>query len=304
MTSSANGGNPHALVIDDDQKAHELAERVHQRTSPTPRSAAYHSDNELVGRSQAFLETIKQVDFVSSTDSPVLLTGEPSEGKELLAAAIHHRSARRDRPFVVVNCAAIPPELIEAKLFGQVKDAINEGDQDLRGLLGEAEGGTIFLDEITQTSPLFQLKLLRVLQTGETSHVGSAETQKVDVRVIASSSCNIEDEVAAGRFCNDLFKSLNAVSIALPPLSDQHEDISPETSAPAEPANDDWVTLSAIEGRYVARVLEHTRGNKQAAARILAVDRKTLDRMIKRHNIDCQRARALRAKVSARGSGS
>jgi DNA-binding NtrC family response regulator len=119
--------------------------------------------------------------------------------------------------------------------------------------------------------------------------------------VIAASSCDIEQEVATGRFYSDLFNSLNAVSIALPPLREHPEDISSETSAPAEPANGDWVTLSEIEGRYVNRVLEHTRGNKQAAARVLAVDRKTLDRMIKRHNIDCQHARALRAKVSARG---
>jgi DNA-binding NtrC family response regulator len=270
MTSIANAGNAHALVREDENRATELGV---QGTSPTPRSAAYHSDIELSGRSQAFVEMMKQVDLVSATDSPVLLTGEPGAGQELVAAAIHHYSSRSDRPFVVINCATIPAELIEAKLFG---------DEDRKGLLEEADGGTVFLDEFTQTSPSVQLNLMRLVQTGELT-----DTRKINVRVIAASSCNFEQEVEAGRFRDDLFNVLRAVSIALPPLPDHPEDISPDA------ADDDLVTLSIIEGRHVARVLEHTRGNKQAAARILAVDRKTLDRMIKRHNIDCHhRSRA------------
>jgi DNA-binding NtrC family response regulator len=290
MNVMTNEGNSHAVVIDDDQHEHELSEQL-LGTSPTPRSAADHADIDL-GRSQAFVEMMKQVDIVSSTNSPVLLTGEPGAGKEVVAAAIHHRSGRSDWPFVVINCAAIPAELVESKLFGR--------DQDRRGLLENIDGGTVLLDELTQTGPTIQLKLLRLLQTGETSRAGSSEPLNVNVRVIAASSCNFEDEVAAGRFSSDLFNTLNAVSIAIPPMQDLHEHMSAEVSPPAEPANGDWVTLSEIEGRYVARVLEHTRGNKQAAARVLAVDRKTLDRMIKRHNIDCQHARALRAKASAR----
>ena len=290
MIVTVNEGNSHAVLTKDDQHEHELSEQL-QGPSPTPRSAADHADIDL-GRSQAFVEMMAQVDRVSGTNSPVLLTGEPGAGKELVAAAIHHRSQRSNRPFVVLNCAATPAELIEPKLFGR--------EQDHTGLLEEIDGGTVFLDELTQTSPSLQLKLLRVLQTGEISPAGSSETQRVNVRVIAASSCNFEEEVAAGRFSADLFNTLNAVAIAIPPQPDHGENISPEASAPAQPANGDWVTLSEIEGRYVGRVLEHTRGNKQAAARVLAVDRKTLDRMIKRHNIDCQHARALRAKVSAR----
>ena len=290
MIVFSNEGNSHAIAIDDDQHEHEFSEQF-QGTSPTPRSAAYPSEIDL-GRSQAFVEMMKQVDIVSSTNSPVLLTGEPGAGKEVVAAAIHHRSGRSDWPFVVINCAAIPAELVESRLFGR--------DQDRRGLFENIDGGTVLLDELTQTGPTIQLKLLRLLQTGETSRAGSSETLNVNVRVIAASSCNFEDEVAAGRFSSDLFNTLNAVSIAIPPMQDLHEHMSAEVSPPAEPANGDWVTLSEIEGRYVARVLEHTRGNKQAAARVLAVDRKTLDRMIKRHNIDCQHARALRAKASAR----
>lgn len=299
MTSIAKERNSHPVVIDGDQQVRELAERL-QETSPTRRSAAYHSDIELVGRSQAFVEVIKQADLASSTDSPVLLTGESGTSKELVAAAIHHLSGRRDQPFISIDCGAIPAELIEAKLFGQVTEASPGADQKRTGLLEQAGGGTVFLDEITQTGPSFQLRLMRLLQTGEISSAGSNETQKLNVRVIAASSCDVRQEVAAGRFCGDLFNSLSAISIVLPPLGDHHEDVSSAVSPANGTANGDLVTLSEIEGRHVARVLEHTRGNKQAAARVLSVDRKTLDRMIKRHNIDCHHVRALRAKFSAR----
>jgi len=340
-----------------------LAERLH-RSSPTRRSAAYHPDIELVGRSQAFIELMKQVDRVSNTNLPVLLTGESGTGKGLVASTIHHRSGRREQPFVAVNCAAIPPHSIEAELFGCVKGSVNSADRDRRGLWEEAAGGTLFLDEITETNSSFQVKLLHALQTGEIKREGSNEVQKVDVRVIAASNRDAEQEVTAGRFRKDLFYRLNAVSLALSPLRDRREDIPPlaQTFAdrvyslspsvtfsnealalleqynwpgnirelentvvkavalcdgtiqardlpahvreyPLRPAqaaansNGDWVTLSEIEGRYVARVLAHTGGNKQAAARVLAVDRKTLDRMIKRHNIDSQQLRAHRVKA-------
>jgi two-component system, NtrC family, response regulator AtoC len=343
----------------------QLAERP-QRSSPARRTAAYHSDIELVGRSQAFIEVMKQVGRVSNTNLPVLLTGESGTGKELVASAIHHRSGRSDKPFVAVNCGAIPAELIEAELFGHVKGSFTGAERDRRGLWEEADGGTVFLDEITETTQSFQVKLLRALQMGEIRRVGSNQTQKLNVRVIAASNRNVEQEVAAGRFRNDLFYRLNAVSIVLPPLRDRSEDIPPlaqsfadrvyslsppvkfssealalleryswpgnirelenavvravamsdgtirvkdlpqrvrnYTQKPSEPSNgqtaanngaapEEWVPLSEIEGRYVAQVLEHTRGNKQAAARVLAVDRKTLDRMIKRHHIDSEKAR-------------
>src|SRR6185369_4389512 len=136
MTSIANAGNAHALVRENEYRAREMAEGL-QGTSPTPRSAAYHSDVELAGRSQAFVEMMKQVDLVSGTNSPVLLTGEPGAGQELAAAAIHHRSDRSDRPFVMINCAEIPAESIEARL-------------------SEADGGTVFLEDVTQASPSLQ----------------------------------------------------------------------------------------------------------------------------------------------------
>jgi len=274
MTSIANAGNAHALVREDENRAREMAEGV-QGTSPTPRSAAYHSDVELAGRSQAFVEMMKQADVVSRTNSPVLLTGEPGAGQEVVAAAIHQHSDRRERPFVMINCADIPAELIEARLFGE---------EEQKGLLEEADGGTVFLEDVTQTGPSLQFNLTRLVQTGELSRVASSEAHKVNVRLIVASTCNLDQEAATGRFSNELFNVLSAVSIALPSLPGHPENISPQTSAHVD---EDLVTLSTIEGRHVARVLEHTRGNKQAAARILSVDRKTLDRMIKRHNIDC-----------------
>ena len=353
----------------------QLSERP-QRTSPPRRSAAYHSDIELVGRSQAFIEVMKQVGRVANTNLPVLLTGESGTGKELVASAIHHRSGRSEQPFVAVNCGAIPAELIEAELFGHVRGSFTGADRDRRGLWEEADGGTVFLDEITETNSSFQVKLLRALQMGEIRRVGSNQTQKVNVRVIAASNRNVEQEVSEGHFRNDLFYRLNAVSIVLPPLRDRREDIPPlaqtfadrvyslspsvkfssealgllerynwpgnirelenavvravamcdgtirvkdlpqrvrnyslqpedtaksEATPSVESAIEDWVTLSEIEGRYVARVLDHTGGNKQAAARLLAVDRKTLDRMIKRHHIDSHPSRGQRVKVSGHG---
>lgn len=292
MTTISNG-NSHTK---------QLAEP--ERSSPTRRVAAYYSDIELMGRSQAFIEVMKQVDRVANINLPVLLMGESVTGKELVASAIHQRSDRCDQPFVVVNCAAIPRPLLEAELFGHVKGAFAGADEDQRGLYEEAEGGTIFLDEITETTSSFQVELLRALQTGEIKRVGSNQVQKVNVRVIAACNRNVEQEVATGRFRSDLFQRLSAVSIMLPKCmrdygAHQTDTAQPEPSNASALASDDWVTLSVIEGRYVARVLEHTGGNKQAAARVLAIDRKTLDRMIKRHHIDCHR----RARVKVSGSG-
>ncbi len=253
--------------------------------------------------------------------------------------------------------------MIESELFGHTRGSYTGADRDRRGLWEEADGGTVFLDEITETTRSFQVKLLRVLQQREIRRVGSNQTRRVDVRVIAASNRNVDEEVKAGRFRDDLFYRLNAVSILLPPLRERREDIPPlaqafadrvyslnptvsfspeavkllerypwpgnirelenavvratamcdgliriqdlperirnyseESQRRIEPMNElepeqkpDWPQLSEIEGRYVARVLEFTGGNKQAASRVLGVDRKTLDRMIKRHKIEFQK---------------
>lgn len=266
-----------------------------QRSSPTRRVAADHSDLELRERSQAFLGIMKQVDCVSDSDLPVLLIGQSGTGKQLVACAIHQRSPRSNQPFIAANCALLPADAIAAELFGVAYDR--------RSLWEKAEGGTLFLDEITKADFWLQENLLRVLQTGEISRPGADEPEHVNVRVIAASSCSLEDEVAAGRFREDLFYALRALSIVLPPLrmlqvTERDQQNGSGFESPVDqPANDEWVTLSKIEGRYVDSVLKHTHGNKQAAARILSVDRKTLDRMIKRHQIVYPHARQ-RAKAS------
>lgn len=255
--------NPQELVTDDEQP---------QKSSPTRRVAASNSDLELIERSQALLEVMKQVDRVCNTNLPVLLIGEPGTGKQLVACAIHQRSPRSDQPFIAANCYAVHTDTVD----GETNTAL----QGPRPLWQRACGGTLFLDEVTEADSTFQEELLQALQAGE------------DVRVIVGSSRSVEQEVAAGRFRDDLFHALRGLSIVLPP----HRGTQQRAAAPSEFANteavtEEWVPLSEIEGRYVARVLKHTRGNKQAAARVLSVDRKTLDRMIKRHHIVYPHAR-------------
>ncbi|MBS1792334.1 MAG: sigma-54-dependent Fis family transcriptional regulator, partial [Acidobacteria bacterium] len=278
-------------------------------------------------------------------------------GKEVVAQAIHHRSNRAAKAFVAVNCGAIPVELIESELFGHARGSFTGADRERTGLWEEADNGTIFLDEISETSPLFQVKLLRALQQGEIRRVGSNRTQKMNVRVIAATNRNIEEEVREGRFRQDLMYRLNAVTICLPPLRERTEDIAPlalhfakqiQTDhikppgfSPAAmkllerynwPGNvrelenavlhavslsDDVIypehlparirtyesqpemiadgnfdslarpnarllTLAEMEEKYVTQVLNVTEGNKQAAARLLNIDRKTLTRILKR----------------------
>ena len=188
-------------------------------------SGGSKADVGVLGRSEAFISVMKQVGRVAGTNLPVLLTGESGTGKEVVASSLHSRSSRRDEPFVAVNCGAISAELIESELFGHVKGSFTGADRDRKGLWEEADKGTIFLDEITETAPAFQVKLLRALQQGEIRRVGSNQTLKVDVRVIAASNRDVEAEVEAGQFRKDLFYRLNAVSITLPPLRERKEDI-------------------------------------------------------------------------------
>jgi DNA-binding NtrC family response regulator len=317
--------------------------------------------NDLVGRSPALVEVMKLVGRVAPTSLPVFITGESGTGKEVVADAIHSHSLRADQPFVAVNCGALPAELIESELFGHVRGSFTGADRERRGLFEEANGGTIFLDEITETTPAFQVKLLRALQKGEIRRVGSNQITRIDVRVIAASNCDVEAEVRQGHFRQDLLYRLNAVTIHLPPLRERQEDIlplarhfaarlrlkrdsalsfSPEavcllenyswpgnirelenavaraatlcdhtirsddlpsrirgysvesvngkpgtTSGTDGAAAEEWLSLAEMEGRYVARVLSHTGGNKQVATQLLRVDPKTLNRMIKRHKL-------------------
>lgn len=296
---------------------------------------------------------------VAPTSLPVLISGESGTGKEIVASAIHRRSKRAGGPFVTVNCSAIPVELIESELFGHVKGSFTGASGDRMGLWEEADGGTIFLDEITETPLQFQVKLLRALQESEIRRVGSNRTIKVDARVIGATNREIEKEVAEGRFRQDVMYRLNAVTIHLPPLRERVEDIpllaahfarnvAATTVSISEDAvrvlsgyswpgnvrelenailhavsmaddviypshlpervresaatplaglmssmtgsglearasgSIDFPPLADVEVRYVTQVLEHTGGNKQAAARILEIDRKTLSRILAR----------------------
>jgi two-component system response regulator HydG len=157
--------------------------------------------------------------------STVLLSGESGVGKELIAEAIHHQSPRRPKPLVKLNCGALPEGLIESELFGHEKGAFTGAIQQRKGRFELADGGTMFLDEISEMPPVTQVKLLRVLQEGEFERVGGTQTLKVDVRIIAATNRNLEDEVSEGRFRTDLFYRLNVIHMVIPPLRDRVEDI-------------------------------------------------------------------------------
>jgi len=179
----------------------------------------------LIGNSPQMLRVLKLTRKVVNTPTTVLLLGETGTGKEMLAKIIHYNSNRKDNVFVVQNCGAIPDTLLQSELFGHIKGSFTGAIKDKMGLFELADQGTIFLDEIGDTSPALQLGLLRVLQEGEIKPVGSAESKKVDVRVIAATNRDLLAEVKSGRFREDLYYRLSVFPIVLPPLSERREDI-------------------------------------------------------------------------------
>jgi DNA-binding NtrC family response regulator len=180
---------------------------------------------EMVGRSAPMQALCSQIAKVAATRARVLITGESGTGKELIARAVHRESPLRDRPFVKVNCAAIPPELIESELFGHERGAFTGAVARRRGLFEMADGGTIFLDEIGDMILSAQAKVLRVLQSGEFTRVGGEQTLKVDVRVVAATNRDLQAAVTAGQFREDLYFRLAVVPLRAPPLRDRADDI-------------------------------------------------------------------------------
>ena len=317
-------------------------------------------DDEIVGASPAMIELFKSVARVAATDLAVTIYGESGTGKELIARTIHRHSARASRPFIAVNCGALTESLLESELFGHQRGAFTGATATHRGLFEEADGGTIFLDEIGETSLAFQVRLLRVLQEGEIKPVGSNRVVRVNVRVITASNRNLKQAVSDGQFRQDLLWRINAMTLELPPLRQRREDIpllirrfvsqATEASAGQPPRQveftpavmqrlctfnwpgnvrqlqntihrlvalnsggiiqendlppelretleltlpvetgstpDDFITFQELERRYLIKVLTATGGNKVQAARILNIDRKTVDRLMRTYGIE------------------
>ena len=179
----------------------------------------------LIARSHAMQAVLDLVERVAPTDATVLIQGESGTGKEVIAKAVHHASARATRPFVAVNCGAVPEPLLESELFGYVRGAFTGANASKLGLFEEADGGTLFLDEIAEMPATLQVKLLRALQSGEVRRLGATQAATIDVRVLAATNGDLATRISQGSFREDLFYRLNVIQMTLPPLRDRREDI-------------------------------------------------------------------------------
>ena len=223
--SRGRTGNEEALVRAHDEiaelKARLALEEIHYREA-----LEHGADfNDMVGRTPAMLLLHEQIAQVGMTDSTVLVTGETGTGKELVARAVHSRSRRRSGPLVTVNCGALSPTLVESELFGHERGAFTGATSVRIGRFELADRGTLFLDEVGELPEEMQVKLLRVLQTGEVERLGSTRTRRVDVRLIAATNRVLTDAVAHGRFRSDLYYRLHVFPILVPPLRERREDI-------------------------------------------------------------------------------
>jgi transcriptional regulator with GAF, ATPase, and Fis domain len=210
----------------------------------------------ILGTSQAMKSLLAQLDKVVDTRVTVLIEGETGTGKELIASALHYRSRRRDKLFVTQNCAALPETLLESELFGHRRGAFTGATEDKKGLFEIADGGTLFLDEVTEMSPTLQSKLLRVLADGEVRPVGATQPRYVNVRIVAASNRDVEKEVAAGRFREDLYYRLKVFPIRVPPLRERTGDIP--------------LLAAAFLDRYASELCRSVAGFTQQAMEILA----------------------------------
>ncbi len=208
----------------------DLLREINQALQSAPRETQDRDKNktwrqDIISQSQVMEDLLGQAKLVAATNSNILIQGQSGTGKELLARAIHKASPRVDKPFVAINCGAIPEALLESELFGHVKGAFTGAIRDNKGLVKAADGGTLFLDEIGDTPPSFQVKLLRVLQERVVRAVGDSRDSKVDIRIISATNCDLEEMVATNDFREDLYYRLNVVLLQLPPLTERREDI-------------------------------------------------------------------------------
>lgn len=211
-----------AIAIENARLADHLSDQNVYLQKQVERSSSFKN---IIGRSSPMQKVFRMAESVAGTDATVVITGESGTGKELLARAIHFASQRKSAKFIPVDCGALPESLLESELFGHKKGSFTGAISDRVGLFDEANGGTIFLDEVTNTSMNFQVKLLRVIQEGEFRRVGDVKSRRVDIRIIAATNKNLESEVKAGKFREDLYYRLNVVNIPLPALRERKEDI-------------------------------------------------------------------------------
>jgi len=214
-------------IVEVKETVDRALKRRAQPASPPSASEAVEavSVDGLIGRSRGMLAVYKQIAHAAGSDAPVLVTGETGTGKELIARALHHHSRRAARPFVPVNCGSLAESLLESELFGHVRGSFTGALGDKKGVFEQAHGGSIFLDEIGETTAAVQVRLLRVLEQGEVRPVGASRVTTVNVRVVAATNRDLERSVSEGSFRQDLYYRLNVIRIAVPPLRDRREDI-------------------------------------------------------------------------------
>src|SRR5262252_236700 len=261
----------------------------------------YSEASGLIGHSPRMIEVYKEIALVAPSRSTVMIVGESGVGKELVARAIHRNSLRASGPFIAVNCGALTETLLESELFGHVKGSFTGAVSDKRGLFEEANGGTIFLDEIGDTSLALQVKLLRALQEGEIRRVGSAKAIRFDARVLAATNRDLERDVKEGRFREDLYYRLSVVTLPVPPLRERREDIRLLAAHALKRARESGARAVTLAEESIAlleqfgwpgnvRELENTLEHAALYAKGAVITPEDLPEKIRKHSISAKRS--------------